>query len=302
MRTQKKKNIKPRNNKGRILFKGIMLVLFLSGLITFSYPFLADAVNDIHDQLTIEKYQKDYSELNKHQKEERLKKIQEDNKKLIENNKLTNIPGMGLVKDPFDEASKDTQESGQKYLKAHMIGAIFIPKIKISQPVFDTTNTMLLEKGVTLLQGTSFPIGGKGTHAVLTGHSGLPDKKIFTDLEKLRKGDMFYINVSGKKLAYRIKSFKKVLPDNIDDLTIEDDVDQVTLVTCTPYMVNTHRLLVTGVRVPYNEVKAEQGIKSTKDYHFYRVIILCILVALILLVLIYKAIRFIKSKSKMTKR
>lgn len=288
MKKQKKQNKKPKNNKGNLLFKGILLVLFLSGLITFSYPFLADAVNDIHDQLTIEKYQKDYSELNKHQKEERLKKMQEDNKKLIENNKLTNIPGMGLVKDPFDEATKDIQDPGQKYFKDHMIGAVFIPKIKVSVPVFDTTNTMLLDKGVTLLQGTSFPIGGKGTHAVLTGHSGLPDKKIFTDLEKLQKGDMFYINVSGKKLAYRIKSFKKVLPDNIDDLTIEDNLDQVTLVTCTPYMVNTHRLLVTGVRVPYNEDEASKSQKSIKDYQTYRMIIFGVLVFLIGLFTIYK--------------
>lgn len=298
MKKQKKQNKKPKNNKGNLLFKGIMLVLFLSGLITFSYPFLADAVNDIHDQLTIEKYQKDYSELNKHQKEERLKKMQEDNKKLIENNKLTNIPGMGLVKDPFDEATKDIQDPGQKYFKDHMIGAVFIPKIKVGVPIFDTTNTMLLDKGVTLLQGTSFPIGGKGTHAVLTGHSGLPDKKIFTDLEKLQKGDMFYINVSGKKLAYRIESFKKVLPDNIDDLTIEDNLDQVTLVTCTPYMVNTHRLLVTGVRVPYNEDEAWKSQKSIKDYQTYRMIIFGVLVFLLTLIVFYKVIRVLMGRLK----
>lgn len=298
MKKQKKQNKKPKNNKGNLLFKGILLVLFLSGLITFSYPFLADAVNDIHDQLTIEKYQKDYSELNKHQKEERLKKMQEDNKKLIENNKLTNIPGMGLVKDPFDEATKDIQDPGQKYFKDHMIGAVFIPKIKVSVPVFDTTNTMLLDKGVTLLQGTSFPIGGKGTHAVLTGHSGLPDKKIFTDLEKLQKGDMFYINVSGKKLAYRIKSFKKVLPDNIDDLTIKDNLDQVTLVTCTPYMVNTHRLLVTGVRVPYNEDEARKSQKSIRDYQTYRMIIFGVLVFLIGAFTIYKILSAVISRFK----
>lgn len=298
MKKQKKQNKKPKNNKGNLLFKGIMLVLFLSGLITFSYPFLADAVNDIHDQLTIEKYQKDYSELNKHQKEERLKKMQEDNKKLIENNKLTNIPGMGLVKDPFDEATKDIQDPGQKYFKDHMIGAVFIPKIKVSVPVFDTTNTILLDKGVTLLQGTSFPIGGKGTHAVLTGHSGLPDKKIFTDLEKLQKGDMFYINVSGKKLAYRIESFKKVLPDNIDDLTIEDNLDQVTLVTCTPYMVNTHRLLVTGVRVPYNEEEARKSQKSIKDYQTYRIIIFGVLAFLLALIVFYKVIRALMGRLK----
>ncbi|MGO3607855.1 MAG: class C sortase, partial [Pseudolactococcus laudensis] len=125
----------------------------------------------------------------------------------------------------------------------------------VSLPIFDETNNELLEKGATVLQGTSFPIGGKGTHSVITGHTGLPEKKLFTDLEKLKKGDLFYIEVSGKKLAYRVERFKTVLPTELDSLKIEDSSDLVTLLTCTPYMINTHRLLVTGVRVGFETKK-----------------------------------------------
>ena len=286
--------------KGRanLLFKLIMLALFLLGLLTFSYPFLADAINDFHDQLTIEKFQKDYSSLTVRQKEKSQKEMREKNKALLKENKLMNIPGMGLVKDPFEEATKDTKNPGKAYFENHMIGAIFIPKIKVSLPIFDETNNVLLDKGATVLQGTSFPIGGAGTHSALTGHSGLPEKKIFTDLNQLKKGDIFYINVSGKKLAYRINRFETVLPDNINHLKVVDGLDQVTLVTCTPYMINTHRLLVTGIRTTYKEEKLEKEIKVTKNYHLYRIILFSVLIILITAISAYVIWRIMVSYLK----
>lgn len=286
-RKQKKNSKSVKGNNGTLLFKVIMSVLFLSGLFTFSYPFLSDAINDFHDQITIEKYQKQYSSLTQYQKKQRKKEMEAKNEELLKNNKLTNIPGMGLVKDPFEDTTKDVQDPGKEYFKTHMIGAIFIPKIKVSLPIFDKTNDALLDKGITVLQGTSFPIGGKGTHSVLTGHTGLPEKKLFTDLDKLKKGDLFYINISGNKLAYKINHFKTVLPNKLDDLKIVDGIDQVTLVTCTPYMVNTHRLLVTGIRVPYREKKLEKEVKATQNYHKYRIIIFIFFILLILLIIIY---------------
>jgi LPXTG-site transpeptidase (sortase) family protein len=281
--------MKERNSKkekSNLLFRLIMLVLFISGLVTFSYPFLSDTMNNFHDQIIIEKYLKEYSSLNMQQKEVSEKELRLKNEKLLKNNKLTNIPGMGLVKDPFEDATKNTRDPGREYFKSHMIGAIFIPKIKVSLPIFDETNDLLLDKGATVLQGTSFPIGGKGTHSVITGHSGLPEKKLFTDLEKMEKGDVFYINVAGSKLAYRINSLKKVLPTNLDSLQIEENVDQVTLVTCTPYMINTHRLLVTGQRIPYKDGTLENQLKSAKNYNLLKIIaILVIAISLLLVVL-----------------
>ncbi|MCH1713830.1 MULTISPECIES: class C sortase [Lactococcus] len=292
----KKRNLtKEKKEKNNLFFKLVMLILFISGLITFLYPFLSDAMNNFHDQSIIERYQKEYSSLNKQQQKARQKELQLKNEQLLKNNKLTNIPGMGLVKDPFEEATKDARDPGQEYFKNHMLGAIFIPKIKVSLPIFDETNDLLLDKGATVLQGTSFPIGGKGTHSVITGHSGLPEKKLFTDLEKLKKGDVFYITVAGSKLAYRISNFKKVLPTDLDSLKITENMDQVTLVTCTPYMVNTHRLLVTGLRIPYNEEDLEKQINSTKKYNILKLVIILILILIFLLIVIYKIWKMVKS-------
>ena len=278
---------KLKNERINLILKCLMILLFISGAIVFSYPFVADAINNFHDQLVIDNYQKEMQAANQKQQKEKLAKMTAENNKLLANNQLTNIPGMGLVADPFDEAVKDTKSPTKSYFKSHTIGAIFIPAIHVSLPIFDETNDALLDKGATVLQGTSFPIGGLGTHSVITGHSGLPEKKLFTDLEKLKKGDLFYIEVSGEKLAYRIESFKTVLPTHLDDLKIDESKDLVTLLTCTPYMINTHRLLVTGVRVPYTEAKMEKQINQAKDYHFYRMLIFAIIIPLFFIVIIY---------------
>ena len=176
---------------------------------------------------------------------------------------------------------------GQAYFKEHTIGAIFIPAIHVSLPIFDETNAALLDKGATVLQGTSFPIGGRDSHAVITGHSGLPDKRLFTDLEKLKKGDLFYIEVSGQKLAYQVDRFKTVLPTELDSLKIVESSDLVTLITCTPYMINTHRLLVTGIRVPFVDKQMAKQISQVKSYHIERLILFVILFVLVLLVLCF---------------
>ena len=111
----------------------------------------------------------------------------------------------------------------------------------------------MLQSGVGHFEGTSLPIGGESTHAVLTGHRGLPSKLLFTDLDNLEKGDIFYIKVLGETFAYQVDQILTVLPENTKELTIVPGKDYVRLVTCTPYAVNTHRLLVRGYRIPYEE-------------------------------------------------
>lgn len=270
-----------------IAIKIIMVVLFVSGLMTFAYPFLSDAINGLHDQAVIDNYKKEYNDLSKQEQENRLNKLKIENKKLLENNELTNIPGMGTVKDPFASESKKSELANKDNVKKHIIGAIFIPAIKVSLPLFDETNDAFLDEGATVLQGSSFPIGGIGTHSVITGHTGVPEKKLFTDLNKLKKGDVFYIQVEGKKLAYQINNFKTVLPNELDSLKIDRHLDQVTLVTCTPYMINTHRLLVTGYRVPYVGEKLNQQINATKQYQFKRIMLYSFLLLVLVLFIIY---------------
>ncbi|MDT0901799.1 class C sortase, partial [Staphylococcus pseudintermedius] len=123
--------------------------------------------------------------------------------------------------------------------------------------MFDTTNDLFLAKGTSLLEGTSYPTGGKSTHAVISGHRGLPSAKLFTDLPDLKKGDVFFIEINKRTLAYEIDQLKVVEPTETEDLLIEKDKDLVTLLTCTPYMINSHRLLVRGHRIPYTPKMAK---------------------------------------------
>lgn len=261
-------NERHKNERINLLLKLVMAILFMMGAVIFSYPFVVDAINNYYDQKTIERMQKDSQEQFLQEREEHLAEMARQNEELLKNKQTTNIPGMGLVEDPFEAAvGEEDSNPGREYYEEHTVGAIYIPAIHVSLPLFDETNYTLLEKGATVLQGTSFPIGGENTHSVITGHSGLPNKLLFTELDKLVEGDQFYIDIAGEKLAYQVESFKTVLPHEIDDLVIQDGRDLVTLLTCTPYMVNTHRLLVTAVRIPYVEEVMEKEKEQTQSYH-----------------------------------
>ena len=137
---------------------------------------------------------------------------------------------------------------------------IDIPKIGVYLPVRHGTEAETLERAVGHVVGTSLPVGGKGAHAVLSAHSGMASAKLFSDIDQLAEGDTFYIHVLGEVLAYEVDQIATVLPSDTSLLQIEDGQDLVTLVTCTPFGVNTHRLLVRGHRVPYvSELAAESG-------------------------------------------
>ncbi|MCD8337733.1 MAG: class C sortase [Lachnospiraceae bacterium] len=133
-----------------------------------------------------------------------------------------------------------------------VIGYIEIPKIGIYLPIYHGVEDDVLQKGIGHMPETSLPVGGESTHAVLSGHTGLPAAKLFTDLDQLEEGDMFYIHVLNRVLAYQVDQIKIVLPDETDDIRIVEGEDYVTLLTCTPYGVNSHRLLVRGTRVEFS--------------------------------------------------
>ena len=148
-----------------------------------------------------------------------------------------------------------------------------IPKINVYLPVQHGTGAETLEKSVGHVVGTSLPVGGSSTHAVLSAHSGMASAKLFSDIDKLEKGDVFYIRVLGEVLAYQVDSINIVLPTDTSLLQIEEGKDQVTLVTCTPFGVNTHRLLVRGHRVPYTPEQeataaAEKPVASSWTQHY----------------------------------
>ena len=139
-----------------------------------------------------------------------------------------------------------------------LMGQIEIPAIDVLLPIFHTTTSEVLDRGVGHIEGTSFPVGGIGSHAVLTGHSGLPHARMFTDLEEIGIGDVFFVRVLDYTLAYEINDINVVLPHEIETLVVSKEDDFVTLITCTPYGINSHRLLLRGSRIPYDPEMIEE--------------------------------------------
>lgn len=147
-----------------------------------------------------------------------------------------------------------------------LMGYVEVPKINVNLPVYHGTDSETLNRGVGHLLGSSLPIGGQSTHSILTGHSGMASQRLFTDLEQLEMGDVFYVHVLGETLAYQVDSINTVLPHDTRLLGISLGEDYCTLVTCTPVTVNTHRLLVRGTRIPYEKAQeVQEEIEITEE-------------------------------------
>lgn len=185
-----------------------------------------------------------------------------------------------------------------------IMGYVEIPKISVNLPIYHGTGNDSLDRGVGHLLGSSLPVGGVDTHCILTGHSGLASQKMFTDLEQLEVTDVFYLNVLGEILAYQVEEINTVLPHDTGLLGITSGEDYCTLVTCTPYGINTHRLLVRGTRIPYEEaevlmevVMQEEPPKSSWEQKYLQGLLIGIISALGLIVFIISAIKIRKKYS-----
>ena len=153
----------------------------------------------------------------------------------------------------IETAHDETYENLMNVANNDIMGTIIIKKLNIDLPIYHYASTAVLEKGVGHLYGSSLPFGGESSHSVLTGHRGLPTMEVFTALNEMKIGDFFEVDTLGEKHQYKVVEINTVLPSELDNLSIEEGRDLITLVTCTPYGVNTHRLLVTGERVNDNE-------------------------------------------------
>ena len=167
------------------------------------------------------------------------------------------------IMDAFDESTEDyilthPYDTLLNPMGDYVMGYIEIPKIDLRLPIYHGVGTEALEKGAGHIEGTSLPIGGPGTHAVLSGHRGLPGRKLFTDLDLIKEGDQFYLQVLNETLAYDVDQILTVMPHESEALDIVPGEDLVTLVTCTPYGVNSHRLLIRGHRIPFKEEAKEE--------------------------------------------
>ncbi|MFD1466586.1 class C sortase [Lapidilactobacillus mulanensis] len=251
--------VKKKQQKSRKIVNIIMVIVFVAGICIALYPYISSAIRDYNDQRIVRQYQEKAKKENKAAADKILAKQKRENEKLA---KEGNNPGVANYNESV-ESDKEKQQP-QSYFDKHMLGSLTIPKIKVNLPVFDQTNDTLLNKGATLLDGTSYPTGGKNTHAVISAHRGLPSADMFDDLPKLKIGDQFFLEIGKKKLAYQIESTKIIEPTDTSDLVIKPNRDLVTLMTCTPYMINSHRLIYTAKRIPYPK-SAKKQIETVQD-------------------------------------
>lgn len=221
----------------------IIALIFLAGLGFLLYPTVSNLWNRAHQSRAIATYTKQVEKLDGSQNKEMLKAARKYNKSLLKKS------------DHWKLSKKDKKkyESLLDVSGTGIMGYIEVPKIDCSLPIYHGTDEGALQIAIGHLEGSSLPVGGKSTHCVLSGHRGLPSARLFTDLDQMEEGDVFVLNVLGRKLAYEVDQIKVVLPDEMSDLEIVQGKDLCTLVTCTPYGINTHRLLVRGHRTKYIE-------------------------------------------------
>lgn len=232
----------------------ILIILFGFGLL--SYPFLSNYLFEKSAGSTIKTYQQSEKTYDQKKKEQEIQKAERYNELLTRSTvELT---------DPFKAKKTDWETAAYNNIlnldRSGIMGYLNVPCININLPIYHGTEAEILEKGVGHLAASSLPVGGKSTHSILTGHTGLSSAKLFTDLTEMKKGDYFFIHVLDKTLAYQVDQNSIVLPEDTKKLQIINGKDYVTLVTCTPYGVNDHRLLVRGVRTTYH--KKDEHIKA----------------------------------------
>ncbi len=228
-------------------------LLFLIGLSILLYPMISDKWNSYRDQELINQYKRTVADnTDEEQIEEMLSAARAYNEQINEES----MPDAFSVRDGVTDAE---YESLLNVEAGGMMGYIEISVIGQNIPIYHYTTEESLQKGAGHLFGSSLPIGGENTHAVISAHRGLPNAKLFTDLNLVQEGDVFYIHILKDTLAYEVDQILTVEPEETDSLAISKGEDLVTLVTCTPYAVNTQRLLVRGHRIDYDAAKELEG-------------------------------------------
>lgn len=228
-----------KKKKKRVSFSTILLVLImLAGLGVFLYPSISDWWNSMHATQAIAGYVDAVADMSKEEKAEMMKAAKRYN------DSRPNGANFNLSEADFAEYKKILDITG-----TGILGYIQIPSIGVNLPIYHTVDEGVLQIAVGHIPGSSFPIGGKRTHAVLSGHRGLPSAKLFSDLDKLKEGDIFTVTVLDRVVTYQADQIRIVLPEETDELAIVDGKDYCTLTTCTPYGINTHRILLRGHRI-----------------------------------------------------
>ena len=284
--------------------KIIPILIILFGFALLTYPFISNYMFEKSAGSTIKSYEKQAKTYDQKQKEQAFRKAEEYNKDLIKS--------VVQLTDPF----KVKKSNGETLIYNNILnidhsgvmGYLEIPCISVNLPIYHGTDAEILERGVGHLAASSIPVGGKSTHSVLTGHTGLSSAKLFTDLTEMKKEDLFFIHVLDRTLAYKVDQISVVRPEDTRKLQIVKGKDYVTLVTCTPYGVNDHRLLVRGVRTKYVKKQRSSIRPRNQDSQWMRTykkaiaIGLMIVTALILLGKVFQKLHRKKTEHRQINR
>lgn len=225
------------------------VLVILAGLLILLYPTISNFLIEQNSSRAVASYDAATVDLAQQEREQMLADAR------AYNERLANPSGTDVsVSEGGEPAQVGEVLSYEDLLDLNgdgMMGYIIIPKMNVELPIYHTVEEKVLQVGVGHLENTSLPVGGPSTHASLSGHRGLPSAKLFTDLDQMEEGDQFFIKVLGETLAYEVHSVETVLPHETESLAIQEGEDLVTLITCTPYAINSHRLLVHAHRIPY---------------------------------------------------
>lgn len=276
--------------KTKLMKVGLVLI-FTLGLGILLYPIVSNLLMNIFQTTAIKEYNYTVEQM----KQDRIEKILSEAR--IYNEQFKNT----IVVDPFSQEAENNKNSEYNEILNidGTMGYIEIPKINVNLPIFNGTSEEVLKRGVGHIETTPLPIGGEGNHSVLSAHRGLPSAKLFTDLDKLEVDDVFMIKMLTEILVYKIDQITVVEPTDTQYLQAEDGQDYITLITCTPYAINTHRLLVRGTRIDTDEYFATvnnnnlNNQKGSVNYLF-----ISILVVFIILIVIFIFTKAIKRRKK----
>ena len=271
--------------KTKLMKVGLVLI-FTLGLGILLYPIVSNLLMNIFQTTAIKEYNYTVEQM----KQDRIEEILSEAR--IYNEQFKNT----IVVDPFSQEAENNKNSEYNEILNidGTMGYIEIPKINVNLPIFNGTSEEVLKRGVGHIETTPLPIGGEGNHSVLSAHRGLPSAKLFTDLDKLEVDDVFMIKMLTEILVYKIDQITVVEPTDTQYLQAEDGQDYITLITCTPYAINTHRLLVRGTRIDTDEYFAtinNSNLDNEKNSVNYLFIFIIVVIIVLIVIFIFKKVR-----------
>lgn len=268
--------IMSKKTRSRLVF----MAIFTLGLLIFSYPLISQKYYEIKAEDEVITFVKAAKELPPEDLDKRMALAEAYNRTLDPTR----------LADPYTDMERAGRAEYARMLEVEeMVGHIQIPKIKIDIPIRAGSSEDVLQKGAGHLEGTSLPIGGNSTHTVITAHRGLPNAKLFRNLDQLAYGDVFYITNIKETIAYKVDKIQVVEPSDFEPVLVVENKDYATLLTCTPYMINSHRLLVRGERIPYQEA-IDDGVANMPRARvdFFRMVLVAIPIIIILILTLFR--------------